>query len=139
MERFLGAWRLVAFEEDGPNGQTVYPYGPAPAGLLVYDQSGWMSVQIMRCDRARLSPGDWQSIPAEEIKSAVDGFTAFFGRFEVDETSQTVTHHVEGHVLPDSVGKSLRREFTFTDDLLILRPSRNRRVIWQRMGPRATP
>jgi hypothetical protein len=133
MEKFIGAWRLVAFEEEGPDGELVYPYGKDATGLLIYDPSGRMSVQIMRRDREPLSTPDWQALPAEEIKTAIEGFTAFFGSYEVDEANGVVIHRVEGHVLPESVGKVLRREFTFSGDLLILRPSPNRRVIWERV------
>ena len=135
MERFIGAWRLVAFEEEGPDGEVVYPYGKDATGLLIYDSSRRMSVQIMRSDRAPLSSGEWQSVPAEEIKKAIEGFTAFFGSYEVDEANSTVLHYVEGHVLPESVGKVLRREFTFSGDVLTLKPSPNRRVVWQRIEP----
>ena len=138
MERFIGAWRLVAFEEEGLDGELVYPYGQDAVGLLIYDSSGRMSVQIMKRDRAPLS-ADWQSLPAEEIKSAIEGFTAFFGSFEVDEANGVVIHRVEGHVLPESVGKALRREFTFSGDLLILKPSPNRRVIWERIAAADIP
>lgn len=133
MERFIGAWRLIGFEEDGPGGEVVYPYGKDAAGLLVYDPSGRMSVQIMRRDRSALSSVEWQSIPAEEIKKTLEGFTAFFGSYEVDDAHNTVLHRVEGHVLPDSVGKVLRREFAFSGDILTLKPSPNRRVVWQRI------
>jgi len=133
MERFVGAWRLVAFEEAGPDGEVAYPYGKDAAGLLIYDSSGRMSVQIMSRDRAPLSSVDLQSVPAEEIKKAVEGFTAFFGTYEVDDANSTVLHRVEGHVLPDSVGKVLRREFTFSGDILTLKPSPNRRVVWERV------
>ncbi|MEK6410074.1 MAG: lipocalin-like domain-containing protein [Acidobacteriota bacterium] len=136
MERFIGAWRLVAFEEDGPDGEVVHPYGQDAAGLLIYESSGRMSVQIMKRNRAPLSSAGWQSLPAEEIKEALDGFTAFFGSYEVDEVNRSVIHRVEGHVLPDSVGKVLRREFTFSGDVLVLRPSPTRRVIWERITPR---
>jgi hypothetical protein len=134
MQRFIGAWRLVVFEEEGPDGELVYPYGKDATGLLIYDSSGRMSVQIMSRDRAPLSTADWQSLPAEELKKAIEGFTAFFGSYEVDEASGIVIHRVEGHVLPESVGKLLRREFTFSGDVLILKPSPNRRVIWERIA-----
>src|SRR5712692_5037082 len=136
MERFIGAWRLVSVEEEAPDGEVVYPYGQDAAGLLIYDPSGRMSVQIMRRDRAPLSSADWQSLPAEEIKKTIEGFTAFFGSYEVDEANGSVIHRVEGHVLPESVGKVLGREFTFSGDVLILKPSPNRRVIWERITPR---
>ena len=139
MERFIGAWRLVAFEEEGPDGEVVYPYGKDAAGLLTYDSSGRMSVQIMRRDRAPLSSADWQSLPAEELRKAIEGFTAFFGSYEVDEANGIVIHRVEGHVLPESVGKVLRREFTFSGDVLILKPSPNRRLIWERIAAADIP
>jgi hypothetical protein len=63
----------------------------------------------------------------------MEGFTAFFGSFEVDADNNTVFHRVEGHVLPGSVGKTLGREFEFAGDLLILKPSASRRVIWERV------
>ena len=135
MKRFIGAWRLVAFEEDRPDGEIIHPYGKDPVGLLVYDRSGRMSVQIMRRDRGPLSSTDLQNVPAEEIKKAIEGFTAFFGPYEVDEGNSIVLHHVEGHVLPESVGKVLRREFTFSGNVLTLKPSPNRRVIWERVHP----
>lgn len=123
----------MTVEEEGPDGQVAYPYGKAPAGLLIYDSSGRMSVQIMRRDREPLSSPDWQSLPAEEIKNAIEGFTAFFGSYEVDAENGFVIHRVEGHVLPDSVGKALRREFAFSGNVLILKPSPNRRVVWERI------
>ncbi|MFY9554313.1 MAG: lipocalin-like domain-containing protein [Blastocatellia bacterium] len=133
MNRFIGAWRLVAFEEDGPDGEMVYPYGDDAPGLLIYDPSGRMSVQIMKRDRGSLVSSNQQGLSNEDIKKVIDGFTAFFGSYEVDEANSIVIHRVEGHVLPDSVGKVLRREFTFSGDVLVLKPSPNRRVIWKRV------
>ncbi|HSB12370.1 MAG TPA: lipocalin-like domain-containing protein [Blastocatellia bacterium] len=133
MERFVGAWRLVVFQEETPTREVIYPYGEDPIGLLIYDASGRMAVQIMKRDRAPLSSGDWKNIPADEIIATLEGLTAFFGSYEVDEPNRIVTHHVEGHVLPGSVGKALQREFAFVDDRLILRPSPNRMLIWERI------
>jgi hypothetical protein len=133
MNRFVGAWRLVSFEETMPNGEVTHPYGRDALGLLIYDSSGWMSVQIMRRDRDSLSSSEVERCSGDEIKKAVAGFTAFFGAYEIDEVNRVVTHHVEGHVLPDSVGKSLRREYSFDGNRLILRPSLERTVTWERI------
>lgn len=47
-EKLVGAWRLVSVETIRTNGDIIYPfYGKHPQGLLVYDASGWMSVQIV--------------------------------------------------------------------------------------------
>jgi hypothetical protein len=132
MSSFIGAWRLLSFEERGPDGSVTHPYGDDPIGFLVYDPSGRMSVQIMRRDRPALS-GDPQHASPDEIKSAVEGFTAFFGAYEIDEARQVVIHHVEGHLLPNSVGKNLERRFEFSGDRLILRPTDNRTIVWLRV------
>jgi hypothetical protein len=135
MERLIGAWKLVSIEDRLPGGEVSYPYGKEAVGLLVYDASGRMSVQIMRRDRQAFSSGEWSQTPAEEIKSAVEGFTAFFGSYEVDEAEKTVTHNVEGHLLPASVGKRLKRAFEFSNNRLILKPSETRRITWERIPP----
>ncbi len=133
MKRFAGAWKLLSFEETQPDGSVTHPYGQDPIGLLMYDAGGRMAVQIMRRDRPALSSGDVQEANPDEIKSAVEGFTAFFGTYEIDEARKIVVHHVEGHLLPNSVGKDLKRSFEFSGDRLILRPTDTRRLIWERV------
>lgn len=134
MKEFVGAWKLIALEDHLPDGEIVYPYGRDPAGLLIYDASGKMSVQIMKRDRAPLSSTDLRETQAEEIKRAVEGFTSFFGAYELDPAAGVIIHHVEGHLIPDSVGKALERKFEFSGDRLILKPSPTRRVVWERIG-----
>jgi Lipocalin-like domain len=133
MNEFIGAWRLVSVEDRQPDGSLIHPYGERPAGLLLYDATGRMSVQIMRCDRAQLSSNDWGEIPAEEIKSTIEGFTAFFGTYEINEAGAYIIHRVEGHLLPNSVGKELRRGYEFSGSRLVLKPSEFRRVTWERI------
>lgn len=133
MNEFTGAWRLVSVQEREPDGSLTNPYGEHPVGLLLYDETGRMSVQIMRSDRARLSSNDWDEIPAGEIKSAVEGFTAFFGTYEINEAEAVIIHRVEGHLLPNSVGKDLRRSYEFSGNRLTLKPSASRSVTWERV------
>lgn len=129
----VGAWRLVSFETHEPDGSVTYPYGERPAGLLMYDATGRMSAQVMRRDRRLLTSNDLEMVAPEDLKIAIEGFTAFFGRYEVDEKERVITHHVEGHLLPNSVGKSLRRNFELSSDRLILMPTPTRRVTWERI------
>ena len=133
MNEFIGAWRLVSVQDHQPDGSVTNPYGERPVGLLLYDETGRMSVQIMRADRQPLSSNDWDDTPAEEIKSAVEGFTAFFGTYEIDGAGHVITHRVEGHLFPNSVGKELKRGYEFSGSRLILKPSAARTVTWQRI------
>src|SRR5260221_1333512 len=48
VDGLVGTWRLVSIETLRSNGEVIYPfYGKHPEGLLIYDPSGWMSVQIV--------------------------------------------------------------------------------------------
>jgi hypothetical protein len=133
MNRFTGAWRVVSVEDRHTDGSLTHPYGERPAGMLLYDETGRMSVQIMRRDRQSLSSDDWAEVSAEEIKAAIEGFTAFFGAYEVNEAESVIIHRVEGHVLPNSVGKELKRSYEFSGNRLILKPSASRTVTWERI------
>jgi hypothetical protein len=133
MNKFVGTWKLVSFEEQLPDGRVTYPYGEEPAGLLIYDAAGHMSVQVMRRNRPRLSSEKIAGAGADELRQTVEGFTAFFGAYDIDEERAVVIHRVEGHLLPDSVGKALARRFEFSGDRLVLKPSETRRVTWERV------
>lgn len=133
-EKFIGSWRLVSFEEEQANGDVHFPYGRHPRGLLIYDANGNVAVQIMRCEREGVMSASGAQLDVEKLRAAVQGFTAFFGTFEIDEKTQVITHQVNGHVLPDSVGKVLPRGYEFSGDRLILKPSANRRVVWERIA-----
>jgi len=110
-ERLIGAWRLARIEAPGSDGITVQPQG-----MLIYTHDGHMSVQLMY-------PGSASTLSNEYVK---DGYEASFGSYDVDETTHTVTHHVQGSVTRDLlVGKDLPRLYEFTEDgHLIIRSSR---------------
>jgi hypothetical protein len=50
------------------------------------------------------------------------GDEASFGRYQVDEGAQTVTHRYEGANVRTLVGQDLPRRYQFTDGRLIIRP-----------------
>ena len=133
MGTLVGAWKLVSFEETSPDGQQLQPYGPDPVGILIYTDSGYMCVQIMRRDRAALPDVAFEEIGADQIKEAVGGFTAFSGTYQADYHNHIVIHHVQSHILPGSVGKDLRRRYELMGDTLVLRPTPTRAVTWERL------
>jgi hypothetical protein len=87
---FVGTWRLVSIE-GGP--ENAANRGAKPTGIIMYDQHGLMSVQIMP-DRQRPT---WTGSPTpEQALEAIRGYTAYWGTYTVDEKAQTVTHHRQG-------------------------------------------
>jgi hypothetical protein len=146
-EAIVGAWRLVSIEYSGPNGALVDPFfGPNPQGIIIYDRSGWMSVQIVTANRpTMLKPASRTSgvVSAEDAKlatQALDTYYAYFGSWEFDAGKSIITHHLQGSLLPYETGLEYKREATF-DGVhlnLIVRSqqggeSRVRTLVWVRV------
>jgi hypothetical protein len=128
---FIGTWRLVSIEV---NGQVDPNRGAHPTGLIYYDAAGYMAAQIMP-DRPRAKYIGSQPTP-EEAKTALSGYTAYFGTYSIDERSRTVTHHRKGCVNPGLVGVDAVRRYEFAaGDRLILSPVENpsSRLTWERI------
>jgi hypothetical protein len=89
-------------------------------------------VQIMPdWERPKFSLG--KSTP-EQGKGAIDGYTAYFGTWSVDEQTSIVTHHRTGNINPGDMGDFVR-EVVFNDKQLVLRTrGTNNRIIWERVG-----
>jgi hypothetical protein len=141
--KFVGTWKLVSIEERDANGRLVTPldFGPEPIGILVYDATGHMSVNMMRRGRPRLASDEQHLVTPEEAKAAFIGYVAYFGTYTIDEGAGLVIHDVEGSLVPNMEGSEQRRQFTISGDTLVLEPpamrvggeKHTRRVIWQRL------
>ncbi len=113
-ELLVGTWVLVSREDRAADGRLVPEpsLGSDPLGILVYDLTGHVAVQIMRRSRvaASVTPApSWQA--GSSNSGSADGYDAYLGTYQLDLQSQTVTHHLLGALLPGDVGKSLTRHF----------------------------
>jgi hypothetical protein len=119
-EPFVGTWRLVSFAGYDADGRETTDYGPTPRGCLIYDQGGRMSVHITHSERRPFASGNPFRGSPEELKDAFEGYVGYFGRYTVDESAGTVTHHIEGASHPNYVGTDQRRFFTWQGNRLVL-------------------
>jgi hypothetical protein len=112
--RLIGAWRYVGNTVDGKPSTTR---GTNPTGIIIYDASGHMAVQV-----------------APDHDATATDHTAYFGTYSIDERAATVTHHKHGAVPPDD-GSAVVRGYAFVGNRLILRPveAPNYQVIWERI------
>ena len=123
-DQFVGGWRLVSLEQEGPNGKT---HKADSTGLLVFTPDGHMSVQVM--DRnlpTQTAPGS--------LQYSQGGYEASFGTYQVDEKTHTFTFHVEGALVRSLIGKDLPRSFEFSGRQLFVkstRPEEHWRVTWE--------
>jgi len=77
-------------------------------------------LQMMRQNRT--GPMSVPSTP-EHAKNPriVLGYDSYFGTFDVNEAEGTITHHVEGSLFPEDLGKDFKRSFTVDGDTFTLR------------------
>lgn len=143
--QLIGAWRLVSIETIRPNGEIIYPfYGKHPEGLIVYDASGWMSVQITSDPRPTVPGADsreaFLAAATTEKVAAVDGYYAYCGTWSLDPSKSTVTHHIKQSLYPAERGEDGVRYYTLEADRLTLmakthemREDHQRKLVWQRL------
>jgi len=138
-DRFLGVWKLIRCERKSKDGRIDYPYGEKLIGRITYDKAGRMSAILMRPGRrSTVAPGVSMiagNASGEEIRDAVDGFIAYFGTFDVDESAQTVIHHVQACLVPSWVGTDLKRTYRFETNRLVLTAATAASVlelVWER-------
>lgn len=146
-EELAGAWRLVSVETTRANGEVIYPfYGKHPEGLLIYDRSGWMSVQIVSDPKPTVprasSREDFLAATPGEKAAAIDGYYSYFGTWTVDASASTITHHIQQSLYPGERGEEGVRRFTTDGNRLTLiakahemGEDHERRLVWERIQP----
>jgi len=142
--KLVGAWRLVSIETKRSNGEVIYPfYGRHPEGLLMYDRSGWMSVQIVSDPKPTQPTADsredfLKASPAEKA-AAIDGYYGYFGTWTIDPSAATVTHHIQQSLYPAERGENGVRHFVIEGQRLTLTAKTHemgedhvRELVWER-------
>ncbi|MCL6442771.1 MAG: lipocalin-like domain-containing protein [Alicyclobacillus sp.] len=115
----VGAWRLVRLEGRTRDGETRYPLGQDPQGLLIYTADGYVSVSMMASHRPALS-GDLGTSSIAELRGLAR-YVSYAGRYHVEGNS--VVHQVEITFIPNHLGRSHVRTFRLEDDTLALSSS----------------
>ena len=119
--RILGAWQLESRMVRNAKGDVLLDpvLGMQPLGRLFYDASGHMMLQMMRQQRAQAI-----SVPSNRHDAdnprIVLGYDSYFGTFQVNESAGTITHHVEGSLFPEDLGKDFQRRFSIDGDTFTL-------------------
>ena len=118
----VGTWRLVSYEDKPPTGPSIHPFGQEPKGVLMYDDSGHMSIQIMKMPHPKVASGDDSHVTPAEKQDLYDAYVAYFGRYSVDAEKGVVIHHVEGDLADVYIGNDEERPFVLRGDTLIIAP-----------------
>ncbi len=135
----VGVWRLVTFETRSDDGQTDHLFGPDPAGLLIYTDSGHMSVSIANARRRPFAAGDILAGTVDEKAAAMESYISYCGRYEY--RGESVTHHVEMSLFPNWAGHEQERRVSLVGDRLTLEAppilingtERRTLLVWERL------
>lgn len=140
-EPFLGSWGLVSYERVLASGEVLRPFGDSPSGLILYQASGFMSVQVSVGSPAKFASDDPFQPSAEEAAEAWRTYFGYWGSFEVDTDRGVVVHRIEGSSFSNWIGTEQVRHFRFDEiGRLILETSSSSghfTVIWQRRADEA--
>ena len=113
----IGTWKLSSFELRESGGKVRHLGG---AGLLIYDEHGYMSAQLMRLGRPKFKSGDQLRGTPEEIKSAFEKFVSYYGTYEVNIKKSTVVHHIKASLFPNWVATDQERFLKLSGNKLTL-------------------
>lgn len=151
-ERFVGVWELEGIEDeekifiegkwDGGSIRAAPVGFEQPVGLLIYLESGVMSANF--CGTSRIPFLREFSPSPSELAAAGAAYGGYSGRWDLDEARREVLHHVETGFVPNRVGRTIRRSYSFEENLLHLRPlplstldaAPNRVLRWKRRPAR---
>jgi Asp-tRNA(Asn)/Glu-tRNA(Gln) amidotransferase A subunit family amidase len=100
--QFIGTWKLIAVRDRDPATGTETPAAKAGEdGQLVYAPNGRLSVQIVRVGR--------ETLP----KNLSDGFSSYFGRWELVPAEGCVIHYQDGNINVAQKGQAAKRYYSF--------------------------
>lgn len=103
-----GTWLLESFDIEGLD-KKVAPWGVNARGLLIYADTGHMSVSINR---------DLASKSSVEAENIFDSILFYSGTYRVE--GSTITHQVTNASNPARIGKQMLRYAVLDGDVITL-------------------
>lgn len=135
-EQVIGTWQLVEYSTINEAGEKEYPLGKAATGYLMYTADGYLSAQLMS-DQERPAydedQGDLHTGTTEQMARAAHGYHAYSGKYEVDEATQTLYHHMEVSLIPNRLGQVQDRKVQLEGQQITITSSVTAHtIIWQK-------
>ena len=115
-QKLVGSWKLISIEGPNPNQQ---PINGKPFGIIMYDNTGHMAVQIVRGNRPAFPNGTAQATDTERAQ-AYSTYVAYYGTYTFEPENHIVIHHLEGSITPGQIGQDNIRYFELKGDRLTL-------------------
>ena len=133
----VGAWVAVSNDITMPDGKKVQPFGPQPAGMLIFDSGGRYSLQLCRPGGTKFASGNRMTGTADENKAMVQACNPHWGKYSIDDKNKVIVFQIEHAAFPNWNGTQQKRSFTISgDELKYVVPSASAggtaEVVWKR-------
>ncbi len=138
----VGTWRLLSRVDRDASGAPVDEptLGSDPLALLFFDSAGNFAAQFMKRDRTMAVAAT--ALTGQNNTTAIGGYDAYFGTYEVDETSGDVHTRLVGALSPGHVGATMMRNMKVEEGKLVIRLTTtsaddspvHRTLTWERAG-----
>jgi hypothetical protein len=117
----LGAWSLTeASTVAGTEITSWFGRQDPVSGLLIYQNNGWMSVQISGARPSKIARADYNKLNATDKFEWLKEYYAYYGTFELDDASNIVSHQIFDALLPYERNITLKRKCYLEGDILSL-------------------
>ena len=127
----VGSWHLESWTLADGRPRCSEEEGGV-SGMIAYTSDGHMSAQL-GC--AEVDTSDLSSLSPEAVAGRLSRrHFSYYGRYTLDRSAKTVTHHVEGSSSVPFVGSDQVRAFVFEGpDRIVLSPAgSSQRLVWLR-------
>jgi hypothetical protein len=127
--QFKGMWRLDKYEAlDSATGKWINaPKRIGYSGYILYDGSGHVGVQLMPPAFEKLNYSksiDSLSIDQlRELTNIQSKSFVYFANCDILPGQNIIEHHIQSSNHPEEIGTTVKRNFEFRDDTLILTAS----------------
>jgi hypothetical protein len=138
----VGTWRLLSrIDRDASGGPVDEPtLGSDPLAVLFFDGAGNFAAQFMKRDRSVAIAAP--VFAGQNNTTAIGGYDAYFGTYEVDEASGAVQTHLVAALSPTHVGATMMRNMKVEEGKLVIRLTTtagddtlvHRTLTWERAG-----
>jgi Lipocalin-like domain len=137
-DQLVGSWTLVSASQATKEGVKSDRWGPNPRGRAIFEADGRYSFMIFRSDVPKFASDNMNQVTAEEGKAAIQGMTANYGTWSIDEATKTLTTNIEAASSPNLTGGTQKRIITSltADELKYTNPASQigtvDDVVWKR-------
>ena len=131
-DQLIGVWQLVKQFNVAKDGSEI-PVALTQRGRISWDRAG--RVWVLLYNEGRSKPVNPTAPTVEEYREMNAGLMTYFGTYDVDETKQTVTHHLQAAASPSLIGTDLVRRYEFSGNrvALIFPGESQRHVVFERL------